>query len=284
LEDLTTEVFGRLRRDSSMGRRHSHALHSIQKVVASLGFCDPRPVAPSNVRRDIKGTPTLWCDYVDRWWTTSTLTPKVQTSWRSVLAKAGRWLAEHHPDITEPAQWSRQTCVDWIAAIDRMSVGDYVQHHQSLPKRVGEPLSARTKAGYITAIRTFFRDLQRLGMDPAPVRSASRAGHAQKHHRTRGPNPASSPTARTCRTQDSPHRPTYPTRQALDQVRAHRHDRESSPRGTVTLRSEPTAAEEYDCWLAQFGIVSAESAPALVRWSRLFASVSICCALNPSLK
>jgi len=160
LEDFTTEVFGRLRRDPSMGRRHSHALHSIQKVVASLGFCDPRPVAPSNVRRDIEGAPTLWCDCVDRWWTTSTLTPKVRTSWRSVLAKAGRWLAEHHPDITEPAQWSRQTCVDWIAAIDRMSVGDHVQHHQSLPKRVGEPLSARTKAGYITAIRTFFRDLQ----------------------------------------------------------------------------------------------------------------------------
>ncbi|GAB3861974.1 hypothetical protein ACFPIJ_47165 [Dactylosporangium cerinum] len=60
LEDLTTDVFDRLRRDHTMGRRHSHALHSIQKVVAALGFCDPRPVAPSNVRYDIEGTPTSW--------------------------------------------------------------------------------------------------------------------------------------------------------------------------------------------------------------------------------
>ncbi|GAB3861970.1 tyrosine-type recombinase/integrase [Dactylosporangium cerinum] len=99
-------------------------------------------------------------DFVDRWSTTSTLTPKVRTSWRSILAKAGRWLSEQHPDITEPAQWTRQTSADWIAAIDRMSVGDYVQRHDGLLKRVGEPLSARTKAGYITATRTFFRDLQ----------------------------------------------------------------------------------------------------------------------------
>jgi hypothetical protein len=29
---------------------------------------------------------------------------------RSIVAKAGRWLAAEHPDIVEPAQWTRETC------------------------------------------------------------------------------------------------------------------------------------------------------------------------------
>jgi hypothetical protein len=77
-------------------------------------------------RADIEGASPEWDEAVERWWATSTLTPKVRTSWRSVLSKAGRWLADQHPDVTEPAHWTRQTCAAWIA-IDRIAVGDYVQ-------------------------------------------------------------------------------------------------------------------------------------------------------------
>ena len=38
--------------------------------------------------------------------------------------------------------------------------GDYVQRTHGLSKRSGEPLSPRTKAGYLTATRTVFRDFQ----------------------------------------------------------------------------------------------------------------------------
>ena len=46
--------------------------------------------------------------------------PKVRAIIRSILAKAGRWLAAEHPEITEPGQWTRQTCAAWVAAVDRM--------------------------------------------------------------------------------------------------------------------------------------------------------------------
>ena len=49
------------------------------------------------------------------------------------MAKAGRWLAAEHPEITEPGQWTRSTCAAWVAAIDRMTVGDYVQRRDTSP-------------------------------------------------------------------------------------------------------------------------------------------------------
>ena len=45
-----------------------------------------------------------------------------------------------------------------------MQVGDHVQRRAGLSKRGGEPLSPRTKVGYLTATRTFFRDVQEWGL------------------------------------------------------------------------------------------------------------------------
>jgi hypothetical protein len=41
-----------------------------------------------------------------------------------------------------------------------MNVGDYVQRTIGLADRLGKPLEAPSKAGQITALRTFFRDCQ----------------------------------------------------------------------------------------------------------------------------
>ncbi|MFF4621762.1 hypothetical protein [Nonomuraea jabiensis] len=41
-----------------------------------------------------------------------------------------------------------------------MSVGDYVQRRGGLGDRQGQPISAETKAGYLTATRALLRDCQ----------------------------------------------------------------------------------------------------------------------------
>jgi hypothetical protein len=57
LEDLTTEVFERLRLHPGVARGQAGALFGIQKAVSSLGFCDPRrrrrtaPCRPSRARQ-----------------------------------------------------------------------------------------------------------------------------------------------------------------------------------------------------------------------------------------
>ena len=129
-------------------------------MVASLGYCDP-PVRPGcNHAPGIEGTDPAWAGWVERWHATSPLTPKVRAIIRTIVAKAGRWLAAEHPGITEPGQWTRETCAAWVAAVDRMAVGDYVQRHDHLHGRAGKPVAPRTKAHMLMATRTFFRDCQ----------------------------------------------------------------------------------------------------------------------------
>ncbi|MGH3422475.1 MAG: hypothetical protein ACRDOD_23120, partial [Streptosporangiaceae bacterium] len=108
----------------------------------------------------ISGAPADWTELVERWHATSALTPKVRATIRTVLAKAGRWMAAGQPDIRSPADWTRQTCASWVAAVDQMSVGDYVQRTVTTGSAAGEPLKPKTKASYLRMTRSFFRDLQ----------------------------------------------------------------------------------------------------------------------------
>lgn len=81
------------------------------------------------------------------------------------LLKTGRWLAAVHPHITSPAQWTRELAVDFVAAVDRMRLGEYV-HEVSRLDTQGRPLAPRGKAGFLKSVRTFFCDLQAWGWIP----------------------------------------------------------------------------------------------------------------------
>jgi integrase len=160
LEALSTESFTRLRAHPANADYQGQVLYALQRAVAVLGYCDPPVRTGYNAAPIIEGTHPVWADWVERWHQTSTLTPRVRRITRTIMAKAGRWLAAEHPEITEPGQWSRQTCAAWVAAVDRMSVGDYVQRRDALGQQSGKPISPRTKAHFLMATRMFFRDGQ----------------------------------------------------------------------------------------------------------------------------
>lgn len=160
LQDLSTEAFTRLRAHPANSEHHGSMLFALQRAVCSLGHCDPPVRTGRNPMQVIEGAEQAWVGWVERWHATSTLTPKVRAIVRTVMAKAGRWLLAEHPQITDPSQWTRATCAAWVAAIDRMCVGDYVQRTDGLSARAGTPIAARTKAHMLMASRTFFRDCQ----------------------------------------------------------------------------------------------------------------------------
>ena len=160
LDDLDTAAFAALRAHPATEGHQGSMLYALQRVVATLGHCDPPVRTGYNHAPDIEGTDPAWAEWIERWYATSTLTPRVRATIRTIMAKAGRWLALEHPEITEPHQWTRATCAAWVAAVDRMSVGDWVQCRDALGGRVGEPISPRTKAHNLMATRTFFRDCQ----------------------------------------------------------------------------------------------------------------------------
>ena len=160
LQDLSTAAFAALNAHPATSGRHPASLHALQRVVADLGHCDA-PVRPGyNHSPGIIGTHPTWASWVERWYDTSTLTPRVRAIIRTLMAKAGRWLAVEHPEIIEPAQWTRSTCAAWVAAVDRMAVGDYTQRRDGLGDRRGNPIAPRTKAHVLMASRAFFRDCQ----------------------------------------------------------------------------------------------------------------------------
>jgi len=126
MKDLNTEAFVRLREHPSLLSTHyRRVLFGLQRAAAASGHCDPPVRFGSYHMENLDGVDPAWAGWVERWHATSTLTPRVRSITRCIMAKAGRWLAAEHPDITEPGQWTRATCAAWVAAVDRMKVGDY---------------------------------------------------------------------------------------------------------------------------------------------------------------
>ena len=165
LEDLTDDVFRRLRADPRLGRRR-RPFHAVHRAVAGMGFASP-PAAPARRRQDpVQGAPAEWTACVDRWFATSTLTPEVRREYRSILVMAGRWLAVSQPGIASPADWTRETCAAWVAQVTRTSIGDFAQRRAGLADRLGRRLAPSTMASYTTVTRTFFRDCQEWGWCP----------------------------------------------------------------------------------------------------------------------
>jgi integrase len=161
LEALSTGLFEQVRRERLLPAAQGNTLHAMQRAVAELGFCGP-PQPPAAIRRPARasGGAQEWAAWADRWHGTSTLTPRVRGAVRATLLKVGRWLEAERPEAADPACWTRQTCAAWIAALDRMQVGDYAQRTAGLKGRAGKPLEAATKATQLSAVRTFFRDCQ----------------------------------------------------------------------------------------------------------------------------
>ena len=160
LEDLSTEAFTALRAHPANAGRYREMIYALQRACASLGYCD-RPVRTGrNNAPGIGGTSPQWAQWVERWHATSPLSPRVRAIVRTIMAKAGRWLAAEHPQLTEPGQWTRQICAAWVAAVDQMAVGDYIQRHDHIQARAGKPISPRTKSHVLMATRMFFRDCQ----------------------------------------------------------------------------------------------------------------------------
>ena len=131
----------------------------------------------------VEGAPVDWMAWVDRWFATSTLTPRVRREYRSILAKTGRWLTAEQPNIATPADWTRETCAAWVARVTRIGIGDYAQRRVGLVGRVGRRLAPTSMASYISATRTLLRDCQEWGwcirrFDPATALATPRSVRA----------------------------------------------------------------------------------------------------------
>jgi len=111
--------------------------------------------------------PPEWRAWCRRWAEHSALPSRMHT--HSYLLKTGRWLAWAHPEVTRPDQWTYALAVEYVAAVDRMTVGEWGGDNarvRTIMRQAGgeaPPLRPQSKAMQLGALRLFFRDLQEWG-------------------------------------------------------------------------------------------------------------------------
>jgi integrase len=124
-----------------------------------------------------------------RWRSTSALSPRTRRSYYRTLFLAGRWLAATHPEVCSPEQWTRSLAAEYVAALDRTTVGEWGNTFALDPAAVGKPIAARTKECRLTAVRVFFRDLQEWGWIPRRFDARRDLATPRAVRRLIGPDP-----------------------------------------------------------------------------------------------
>jgi integrase len=140
-------------------------------------------------RRAADGVPPAWRQWCERWFATSTLQQSSRISVLYHLFQAGRWLGQTHPALKEPADWTRETAADFVAAVDRSTVGQWSTPTGTIASRVGQPRSAGGKEAFLKALRTFFADGQDWGWIPRRFNPARALASPRSVRAALGPDP-----------------------------------------------------------------------------------------------
>ncbi len=181
LEDLTLAVLERLRQGRLSPRRVERLL-PLSRALVLLGIVPrplprtPRPSHPAGAPASLADVPAPWAAWCQRWLATTTLAPKTRKHAYYHLLKAGRWLAATYPDVTGPEQWTRELAAAYVAAVDRLTIGEWTHAPATARQtaRLGQPLAPRSKAQHLWAVRIFLQDAQEWGWIPRrfdPVRA-----------------------------------------------------------------------------------------------------------------
>jgi integrase len=159
LEDLTTDIIAQVARRDMALYEDEYAV--ISRVLVHLGMLN-HPIVPASSQKTSASpqqVPAVWAEWCQRWHATSTLAASTRGGIYSRLLTVGRWLAQAHPDVESPEQWTRELALEFAAAVDRLTVGAWA--HRSLPADiVSKPMKPKAKVHHFSSMRIFFRDLQ----------------------------------------------------------------------------------------------------------------------------
>ena len=166
LEDLTIETLKDLRKNENIPSYLKAEIISISFALFNMGIIKESLSFPSQKGRrfgveDAKQSVSPeWLEWCQRWHDTSTLSFRTKERTYYDILKAGRWLADKHSKITSPEQWTRQLAIKFVADVDKMKIGDYVENINRVCDEKGKPLTPITKSGFLSGVRRFFRDCQ----------------------------------------------------------------------------------------------------------------------------
>jgi hypothetical protein len=116
----------------------------------------------------------LGCRLSLLWYGRATYSLKNRNKSYYFLLNVGRWLGKVHPEITSPADWTRALAAEAVSVVCQWHGGDWCSIDPAHVKSRGQILAPNTRAGRISILRVFFRDLQEGELIPRrfdPMRS-----------------------------------------------------------------------------------------------------------------
>jgi integrase len=174
LDDLRT-VIGR-----RPPRTGTYCAYAISRVLTKIGnFPEPMEIErPFIVKAELPsitdGVSAEWARLCRCWFDTATYSERNRRKSYYFLLNIGRWLAQTHPNITSPAEWTRELAAEAVVVTCRWRSGDWCTEAPVHIKNNGQALAASTYAGHLSMLRVFFRDLQEWEVIPRrfdPIRS-----------------------------------------------------------------------------------------------------------------
>ena len=112
-------------------------------MLAKIGAI-PEPmeiVRPFVVRADLpeitEGVPPEWARLCRRWLDTSTVSERYRRKSYYFLLNVGRWLANEHPEINSPADWTRDLAAEAVAVTCQWRAGDWCTSARSSHQEPG---------------------------------------------------------------------------------------------------------------------------------------------------
>jgi hypothetical protein len=193
LQDVTVHTLEHLRTLRTSAKIMS-PLFTLHRILVSLGLLNTAlaPLEGTKRRKEREQHVTLagiapeWVRWFQRWRDTSTDASRTRKHGYYSLLKLGRWVTAMHPEVISPHQWNRDLAIEFVAAVDRMSIGEWAM---PLGHAAGKPLSARSKASLLRDVCTFFRDCQEWGWLPHTFDPARALATPRSLYKLIGPDP-----------------------------------------------------------------------------------------------
>ena len=175
LEALTASV---LKQASALNQRRdiAHRFGQLHRVLIDLAILsdegekqtETKPATMLFQEEFVQGIHPRWVAWVRAFWQQTPLTERQRTAITGQVLLACRWLAQHHPQVTEPSQWSREIALAYVAYVcNEATVFDYASpllRRKRLAKQ-GEPLKPASRSARLQGLRAFFRGLQKYAYE-----------------------------------------------------------------------------------------------------------------------
>lgn len=161
-------------------RTGSYRKVAVSRVLASMGTVPEameikRPVKDKKLSPALTlGVPAEWCRLSRLWFDRSTYALRNRNKSYYFLLNVGRWLGKTHPEVKSPSDWTRTLAAEAVSVVCQWHGGDWCSVDPVHIKSRGQILAPSTRAGRISILRIFFRDLQEWELIPRrfdPMRS-----------------------------------------------------------------------------------------------------------------